>query len=48
MIILHCQCAVIGDEDELQGEVGGSTELRLVRLKALTRHQLRTPTSVAV
>jgi len=21
MIILHCQCAVIGDEDELQGEV---------------------------
>jgi hypothetical protein len=48
MITLHCKCAVVGDEDELHGEVGGSAELRLVRLKALTRHELGDPTRVPV
>jgi hypothetical protein len=48
MIILHCKHAVILDADKLQGEAGGSTELLLVRLNVLTRHQLTESTRVAV
>ena len=48
MVILHCNCAAMGDEVEIQGEVSGSTELRLVLLKTLTRHELRAQARAAV